>query len=144
MQLLFCLPFWIFIKIWIVVSQLSKGYLFLLLLLCSNGKTELPVLQTVIWHWLLTSHLCTNIYSKFLGVSYHLGSKERQLSGERAAWAVRKVPGAPSSLFVLESAKVCLSERYALGVGRNCQKLKITLFAEEFLPTPKITWIKRG
>lgn len=125
MQLLFCLPFWMFIKIWIVVlcilSQLSKDYLFLLLLVCSNGEIRLLVFQKVIWYWLLVSHLCTNICSKFLSVSHHLGSKEWQVSGEKAAWAAREVPGAPSPLFVLESAKVCLIERYVLGARGNCQ-----------------------
>ena len=94
---------------------------FLLLLLCSSEKTELPIFQKIIWYWLLMTYLCTNVCSKFWGVSHHLGSNEWQLSGERAGWVVRKVAGAPFLLFVLESAKACWIERYVLGAGWNCQ-----------------------
>lgn len=124
--------FWMFIKIWIVVlgilSQLSKDYLFLPLILRSNGEIELPVFQKVISYWLLVSPLYTNICSKFLCVSHDLGSQEWQLCGERSAWAVRKVPGAPSPVSGLGSAEIWLIERYVLGAG-GAVKFKFTVFS---------------
>lgn len=52
MHLLFYLPLWMFIKIWVIVirilPQFSKDYLFLPFLLCSDGEMELPVCQKVI------------------------------------------------------------------------------------------------
>lgn len=54
------------------------------------------------------------------------------------------MPGVPSSVFVLESAKVCLIEVCAGGWGGGTVKFKIIPVAKEFLPTPKITQIERG
>lgn len=59
-------------------------------------------------------------------------------SVEKALHCVqRKVPGVPSPLFVPESAKVCLIERYVLGAEGNCQILNRT-FLQGSLPTPEI------
>lgn len=53
----------------------------------------------------------------------------------------RKVSGVPSPLFVPESAKVCLIERYVLGAGGNCQILNCT-FCKSLCPHLRLGELK--
>lgn len=53
----------------------------------------------------------------------------------------RKVPGVPSPLFLPESDKVCLIERYVLGARGNCQILNLS-FCKSLCPHLRLGELK--